>query len=214
MADNRRDHEFALHPIAVVVVAADRFALAGLVAMLEDQDGLSVVAAHDLNDEPSGMDREASEVVIVDMGWEAPLPDDDRLEPWLGLGPPVLLLSEAEDGSLMSSTLVAEGQLARHRVGAAIHAAVSALASGLRIIDPELARFPPRPIQIPEPLTGRELEVLRLLAEGQSNRAIGHTLSISEHTVKFHMTSIFNKLGAESRTEAAMLGVRAGLIPL
>ena len=63
-----------------------------------------------------------------------------------------------------------------------------------------------------EALTAREIEVLRLLDDGESNEIIAYRLGISEHTVKFHVTSIMAKLGAGSRSEAAMLGVRQGLI--
>ena len=65
-----------------------------------------------------------------------------------------------------------------------------------------------------EALTPRELEVLELLAEGLSNRAIATALAISEHTVKFHVSSIFGKLGVENRTAAVRRGVRLGLIAL
>ena len=65
-----------------------------------------------------------------------------------------------------------------------------------------------------EKLTDRELEVLELLAEGVGNREIAARLGVSEHTVKFHISSILGKLGAESRTEAVTLGVRKGLIVL
>ena len=64
------------------------------------------------------------------------------------------------------------------------------------------------------PLTPRELEVLRLLADGASNKIIAHRLGISDHTVKFHVTSILSKLNAGTRTEAVTLGVRQGLVYL
>lgn len=67
---------------------------------------------------------------------------------------------------------------------------------------------------ITEELTTRELEVLRMLAEGLGNRDIGKALGISDHTVKFHIGAIFEKLGASTRTEAVMIGVRMGLILL
>ena len=63
-----------------------------------------------------------------------------------------------------------------------------------------------------EPLTPREIEVLGMLAEGHSNKAIAHLLGISDHTVKFHVTSILSKLNAGSRTEAVTLGIRQGVI--
>lgn len=64
------------------------------------------------------------------------------------------------------------------------------------------------------PLTPRELEVLRLMADGASNKIIAHKLGISDHTVKFHVTSILSKLNAGTRTEAVTLGVRQGLVYL
>jgi NarL family two-component system response regulator YdfI len=69
-------------------------------------------------------------------------------------------------------------------------------------------------VPLEEHLTPRELEVLDVLAEGLSNRAIAARLQISEHTVKFHISSIFAKLGAENRTDAVLRGVRRGLITL
>ena len=66
----------------------------------------------------------------------------------------------------------------------------------------------------PEPLTPREIEVLELLAEGLPNKAIAARLSISDQTVKFHVSSICGKLGAANRTDAVRRGVRRGLIAL
>jgi DNA-binding NarL/FixJ family response regulator len=65
-----------------------------------------------------------------------------------------------------------------------------------------------------EALTEREMEILQLLAQGLANKQIAARLSISEHTVKFHVSAIYHKLGASNRTEAVRLGVRQGLIVL
>ena len=65
-----------------------------------------------------------------------------------------------------------------------------------------------------EQLTPRERTVLALVADGLGNREIGHELEISEHTVKFHLASIFGKLGASSRTDAVRRGLRLGLIEI
>jgi DNA-binding NarL/FixJ family response regulator len=65
-----------------------------------------------------------------------------------------------------------------------------------------------------EPLTAREHDVLEWLALGLSNRAIAERLGISEHTVKFHVTSIYGKLGVSSRAEAVRDAARRGLITL
>jgi len=65
-----------------------------------------------------------------------------------------------------------------------------------------------------EPLTPREIQVLNQLAGGLTNKAIAIALHISEHTVKFHISSLLSKLNVTSRTEAVTVGIRAGLVML
>lgn len=65
-----------------------------------------------------------------------------------------------------------------------------------------------------EPLTARELQVLELVADGLANRTIADRLGVSDETVKFHLTSIFGKLGAANRTDAVRRALRRGLVPL
>jgi len=65
-----------------------------------------------------------------------------------------------------------------------------------------------------ESLTPRELDVLILLADGVGNREIASRLEISEHTVKFHLSAIFGKLGASTRTDAVRRALRSGLVDL
>jgi DNA-binding CsgD family transcriptional regulator len=65
-----------------------------------------------------------------------------------------------------------------------------------------------------EPLTSRELEVIRLVALGLSNKSVAARLGISDQTVKFHVASIYGKLGATNRTDAARRALRLGLIAL
>jgi DNA-binding NarL/FixJ family response regulator len=75
--------------------------------------------------------------------------------------------------------------------------------------------FPAEPVKLaPVALTPREIEVLRLLADGASNKIIAHKLNISDHTAKFHVTSILTKLNAGTRTEAVTLGMRMGLVAM
>ena len=69
-------------------------------------------------------------------------------------------------------------------------------------------------VQPTEPLTGRELQVLELLAEGLPNKTIAARLGISDQTVKFHVAAITGKLGAANRTDAVRLAVRSGVISL
>lgn len=65
-----------------------------------------------------------------------------------------------------------------------------------------------------EPLTPRELQVLELVADGLPNKAIAAALGVSDETVKFHLTSVFGKLGASNRTDAVRLALRRGLVAL
>jgi len=104
-----------------------------------------------------------------------------------------------------------------------IIAAIQTAHLGLVTLDPELAGdiagrirtdFADAPPRAVGELTGREIEVLRMLAEGLGNKEIAARLGITEHTIKFHISSILGKLGAGSRTEAVTLGVRMGLILL
>jgi two-component system, NarL family, response regulator YdfI len=115
------------------------------------------------------------------------------------------------------------GILARNSASAEIHSAIHAARRGLLLLEPEFIRgfvtTSSRPaadtdFEIMEELTDREIEVLRMLAEGFSNKEIASRLGISDHTVKFHISSILAKLGASSRTEAVTVGVRNGLILL
>lgn len=100
---------------------------------------------------------------------------------------------------------------------------VEAIAAGLVVLHPDVSDVLLQELpesnepEVPSnnqdvPLTPREIEVLQLLATGLGNKAIARQLNISEHTVKFHISSIFSKLGASSRTEAVTLAMRQGLI--
>ena len=99
------------------------------------------------------------------------------------------------------------------QLGAAVASATQGLltlpAGSTEAVDPEVAMTLP-----PEPLTPRELEILRLLAGGDSNKTMANRLGISVHTVKFHVSSILDKLGVSSRTEAVALGLRLGIVLL
>jgi NarL family two-component system response regulator YdfI len=102
-------------------------------------------------------------------------------------------------------------------------AAVQALFEGLIVGEPSMmVSLMETPIdvgertldELVEALTEREQEVLQLLAQGLANKQIAAQLGISAHTVKFHISSIYGKLGATNRTEAVRIGLQAGLILL
>ncbi len=161
--------------------------------------------------------------------------DDDpmsSLEPLVGgparsprSGPALVVLADDPRGGWAAEALRAgvRGVLPREASAAEIVAAVTAAAAGLVALSPDLIEailpalsaapraLPPAPSQA---LTPREVEVLGMLAEGLGNKIIARRLGISEHTIKFHVGSIFSKLNASSRTEAVTLGARQGLIML
>jgi DNA-binding CsgD family transcriptional regulator len=104
---------------------------------------------------------------------------------------------------------------------AQISAAIEAAAHDLTVLTHEQAirllptgRARSEDDDITEDLTTRELQVLRMIADGSGNREIAIVLGISEHTVKFHVAQILSKLNAATRTEAVSLGIRRGLIPV
>ncbi len=76
-----------------------------------------------------------------------------------------------------------------------------------------MSRFQQLSQDEPELLSGREIDVLKLMGEGLSNRAIAQHLFISENTVKYHVRNILQKLGAQNRTEAVTYAMRKGLLP-
>lgn len=101
-----------------------------------------------------------------------------------------------------------------------ITAALQGAHDGLIVFSPEILEMllpapelaGPDDLPPGEPLTAREIDVLSLLAEGAGNKEIAARLHISEHTVKFHVSSILGKLGAATRTEAVTRGYKEGLI--
>jgi DNA-binding NarL/FixJ family response regulator len=141
-----------------------------------------------------------------------------------GERPAVLLLTDDVEGSvraLARQDLPAWGVLPAGANPADVAAAIEAVARGLVVV-PAAAMRQGRPVRASGreeeagagALTAREHEVLVLASDGLSNREIGSALGISDHTVKFHLASIYAKLGASTRTEAVQRGLRSGLIEL
>jgi len=136
----------------------------------------------------------------------------------------LLLTSSPEAGQELARLPVrAWGVLGEDSPAEELVAAIQAVHLGLLVGDPSLSRraisrllfAESNPaLELVEPLTERELEVLQWLARGLANKQIASQLGISEHTVKFHVSSIYAKLRATNRAEAVRLGVQQGLILL
>jgi two-component system, NarL family, nitrate/nitrite response regulator NarL len=199
--------------LRVMLVGRNPLARIGLAAMLNTQEALTVVA--EVGD-PTTLAEEIALHVPHVLVWDV---DNERaLEALAGLGtaPPILaLLAEAEDVEAAWMAGV-RGLLPRQANAAALKAAIQAIHNGLVVISPALMGvfLPNRQNAPSEALTGRESEVLRLIAEGLPNKAIALKLGISENTVKFHVNAILGKLGVQSRTEAVVQAVRQGLLML
>jgi NarL family two-component system response regulator LiaR len=130
----------------------------------------------------------------------------------------IALTSVLEDSSVIGAVRAgAIGYLLKDTESDELCRAIKAAAAGQVQLSPKAAARLMREVRAPdshETLTERETEVLRLLAQGQSNKEIAHALSIGEKTVKTHVSNILSKLSVPSRTQAALYAVRIGLVSI
>jgi DNA-binding NarL/FixJ family response regulator len=203
--------------LRVLVVSLDRLSRAGLASVLDQQPGLTVVGQVS-GDEDSFLSADVydPDVIVWDVSWETASASHN-----LGLlsenSPAVLALAATVDQAGQARKAGAQTVLGRNSSPEALAAALAALSHGLQVTDPalsgDLGLSPSGPGSV-SPLTPRENDVLRLLAEGLPNKGVASRLEVSEHTVKFHVNSIMGKLNAQNRTEAVTLATRLGLLPL
>lgn len=203
--------------IRVAVRATSPVTQAGLERLVQEDPGINLVSVD--GRVLSGDAESQADVIVAEWdGTEESLADLLSAQP---AAPPVILLLDDAAEKPVAGVLKAgvKGVLRLNSNAAEIQAAIHAVMEGLIIMDSILAEdlassaiLPPGRPDLVEPLTAREAEVLRLLAEGLGNKEIGACLNISEHTAKFHVASILGKLGATTRTEAVTLGIRYGLI--
>lgn len=209
--------------ITVGVVSPILAIRAGLRALLEASGPIEVIwETHNL----VGIEELPEEIDVLLLA--SPVSELHELERLLaripGLLAVLVLTSEPpSEHSLANLPVRAWGILGEDSRAEELVATIQALHLGLLVGDPALARpaltrllFAESDAAGPlvESLTERELEVLQWLAQGLANKQIASQLGISEHTVKFHVSSIYSKLDATNRAEAVRLGVQQGLILL
>ncbi len=206
------------------IVAPSPLVRAGLENILAAQRVEVVGAVSSVELLADGLVEGEADVVLVDASgdqFETVLGSFDQLE--LGSEVAVVLLADHPAPGWVAEAVRA-GIGAILPTGASpeqLVAAMQAATAGLIVMHRGAigSNFPGAPAsrplaELPEPLTRREREVLQMLASGLGNKEIATRLTISEHTVKFHVASILGKLGAASRTEAVALAIRHGLVLL
>ncbi len=201
--------------IRVTIVSPNHALRVGLREMLSGHSNISVVG-ESVNLE--NVNAEETEVVVLASVSSVSLGDGKK-------DFAILYLTDDIDfvRPLLNSKARTWGVLSAEATVDELAAGVVAVGEGLWVGAPglvaELMRLPRRgessgEDSLIEPLTAREKEVLQLMAQGLANKQIALSLGISEHTVKFHLSSLYAKLGISSRTEAVRRGIELGLISL
>lgn len=195
----------------IYILAPTPMARAGLQSMLEEA-GLDVVGGEEDAAKPIDAD-----VIVVSE--EGVLQEAVAITAADGAQSILVLAEDDRAVSLLHNLPVRGwGIVAPDAPAEELVAAIVAVGEGLvvlpRLLTEHVLQNPSVADGIDESLTAREQEVLELLVEGFSNRLIAGELHISEHTVKFHISSLYAKLGVSSRAEAVSRGARLGLISL
>jgi two-component system, NarL family, response regulator YdfI len=196
----------------LLIAAASDVARAGLESLVASDPDIELAGSFpDL----TAVDSLRPDVVL------ASVPLEDLAVPADGRAPAIVLLSGNPQRAWTREALRlgVRAVLTSDASAAEVLAAVSAASTGLAVVDPHdlenlLAPNGANAASDSPVLTPRELEVLRLMAEGDANKNIAWKLGISEHTVKFHVASILGKLDAGTRAEAVAIGIRKGMILL
>lgn len=193
--------------IRIVIVDDHPVVREGLAAALEKRD--FAIAASFSSAEELLASRIDAEVVLLDLE----LPGMSGVDAIPRIDARVLVLTAYANDEQIDAVLRAGagGYLLKGASIDEIERAVRAVARGESYLDPRVASRVLALSRAPR-LSTREREVLRLVAAGRSNKEIAGDLGVTERTVKFHVTAIFNKLGAENRAQAVAIAHERGLV--
>ena len=205
--------------IRVLVVDDHPIVRQGLVSVLSDEADLEVVGEATSGREAVGLvARLQPDVVLLDL--EMPELDGIEAIPQLltvrpGLGVLVFTAYDTDERVLGAVRAGARGYLLKGASADEIARGIRTVRAGGSYLEPRVASKLMAELSSPRPapaLSEREREVLRLVADGLPTKQIAQALTISERTVKFHVNSIFQKLGADNRAQAVALAAQRGLL--
>ena len=208
--------------IRVLLADDHHIVRAGIRQLLESAQDIHVIAEAGEGEEAQSLiEKHRPDVAVLDI--QMPKASGIEVTRWVRSHLPevgVLILTAYDDEPYVMAVLQAgaNGYVLKTAKTEELIQAVHEVFEGKSALDPAvtqklMSNLFKRPDKTPvEPLTDRELDVLRLAAKGFTNKAIGVQLTISDRTVQGHLAHIFAKLQANSRTEAVMRGVSLGLI--
>ncbi len=208
--------------IRVLLADDHNLVRAGFRQLIESADDLQVIAEAGDGEEAQALIQEHKpDVAVLDI--QMPKASGIEVTRWVRAHFPeigILILTAYDDDPYVMAVLQAgaNGYVLKTGEADELIQAVRDVYEGKSALDPSITRklmsniFKGLEKQVVEPLTDRELDVLRLAAKGYTNKAIGVQLNISDRTVQGHLAHIFAKLQANSRTEAVMRAVSLGFI--
>jgi two-component system, NarL family, response regulator YdfI len=208
----------------ILIGASSEVVRAELESVLAVAPSIKVVGSFPMGSVLARIEDLQPDVLLLDL--ESPVDDPMSLAIELEARPlisAIVILTDNSENSWAIDALRSgvRAILPRDATAEEIVTAIQATATGLVVLHPDalhslLSSIPSGEEPETDPsshiLTPREIVVLRMMAEGLGNKEIASRLGISDHTVKFHISSMFGKLGASNRTEAVTIGIRRGLI--
>jgi DNA-binding NarL/FixJ family response regulator len=210
------DHNAAATPIVVLPVV-DSMLHAGRFLPLRAARELRLLAATLPSTLLFRLQSDHPDVIVIAAGegFLAGLSQRSALQEVFSDVPAVLLAAQANTAIVRNAARMKIYSVLP--MGATTHQLVTAIAAtvaGFAVTLPRPRAEPADIMRIAEDLTAREVEVLRLMARGYRNKQLAALLNISEHTAKFHVSSVLAKLGARTRTEAVTIGMTRGLVAI